>query len=355
MEPVVIIGAGPAGLATAACLKRLGIGFTLLDRTGKPGGSFCRMARSMRLLSPRAYVGLPHWPYSGREEYPGIPDYEGYLQAYAAQFGLRPEEKEVAGVKKVPEGFEVRCQTRADFRCRFLVTATGVFSNPVWPQLPGLTLARVEGGNPFVLHAQDWSGPSLFDGRRVLIIGAGISGVSIAEECARAGQYVLLSRREGRTRLVPPTLLGRDILHWFRPVEFLPRVLFSSICRSGVHPPAYNNGYRRFVANGQIRELPEVTQVAGTVVNFVDGSREEVDVIIAATGYQYETLFLPAEVSRAPGGHPLTKRCESVKWPGLFFLGSPCARKLDSEFLRGIASDAEFVARQIARRLRLRS
>jgi hypothetical protein len=78
-------------------------------------------------------------------------------------------------------------------------------------------------------------------------------------------------------------------------------------------------------------------------------------VIVAATGYRYETPFLPAEVVRAPGGHPLTERCESPDWPGLFFVGAPCARKLDSEFLRGIASDAEFVARQIAQRTRLRS
>src|SRR3974390_2681989 len=105
MEPVVIIGAGPAGLASAACLKRLGIRFTLLDRTGKPGGSFCRMARSMRLLSPRAYVGLPHWPYGGSEEYPSIPNYDGYLQEYAAQFALHLEEKEALGIKKLLERF----------------------------------------------------------------------------------------------------------------------------------------------------------------------------------------------------------------------------------------------------------
>src|SRR5262249_52305422 len=154
------------------------------------------------------------------------------------------------------------------------------------------------------------------------------------EECARAGQYVLVSRRPGHPRLVPPRFLGRDILHWFRPVEFLPRAFFGSLCRSGVHPPAYNNGYRKFAARGAIRELPEITQVARTLVNFVDGSREEVDIIIAATGYGYETSFLPAEVTRAAGGHPLTQRCESVKWSGLFFVGSPCARKIDSEFLR---------------------
>lgn len=310
----------------------------------------------MRLLSPRAYVSLPNWPYPGKEDYPSIPDYERYLQGYASQFDIRLQEKVVVGVKRLPNAFEVHCHAGLAIHGRFVVTATGVFGNPVRPQIPGLTPADSQ-KTPVVIHAHDWVGLERISRKpsRVLVIGAGISGVSIAEECAQAGLQVLVSRRSGRTWLVPPRLLGLDILHWFRPLEFLPRALFGSICRHGVHPPAYNNGYRRFVAKGQIREVPEATQVTGKVVNFLDGSREEVDVIVAATGYRYQTPFLPAEVGRAPGGHPLTERCESPDWPGLFFVGAPCARKLDSEFLRGIASDAEFVARQIAQRTRLMS
>src|SRR6185295_11299059 len=111
------------------------------------------------------------------------------------------------------------------------------------------------------------------------------------------GAQVFVSRR-GRTRLVPPRVLGRDILHWFRPLEFLPRALFRSVCRHGVHPPAYDNGYRALVAAGKISERPEVKQVAGRAVLFADEKREEVDAIIVATGYRYQTPFLPAEVQR---------------------------------------------------------
>ncbi len=354
MQPVVIVGAGPAGLATAACLKRSGIRFALLDRTGAAGGSFRTMPRGMKLLSPRRYVHLPYLPYPGSEDYPGIPEYESYLENYAGHFGLTPERREIAEVRRTPEGFEVRCVSSPALSCRFVVIATGLFSHPVWPEIAGLTPGERGASGPVVLHARDWTGPDSFAGRRVLVIGAGISGVAAAEECARAGVRVLVSRRSGRTRLVRPRWLGLDVLHWFRPLEFLPRSWFGSLCRQGIHAPAYDNGYRAFVAAGKITELPEVKQVQGTTVRCADGTRHDADVIIAATGYRYATPFLPSAVSRAPGGHPLADGGESPDWPGLFFVGAPCARRIDSEFLRGIASDAVEVAGRIGRRFRLR-
>jgi cation diffusion facilitator CzcD-associated flavoprotein CzcO len=107
IEPVVVIGAGPSGLATAASLKRLGIKFALLDRVGEPGGAFHQMNRGMRLLSPRRYVNLPCLPYSGKETYPSMPDYGAYLREYAKHFGILPERHEVAELKRTEDGFEV--------------------------------------------------------------------------------------------------------------------------------------------------------------------------------------------------------------------------------------------------------
>ena len=343
-ESVLIIGAGPAGLATAASLKRLGIKFALLDRSGEAGGAFRQMPRDMRLLSPRPYVNLPHHSYPGKENYPAMPDYENYLKEYAARFQLVPERQEISDLKKTNGGFEVRCVSTQTIQCRFVVVATGMFGNPIWPEIPGLTRQITE---PAVLHAHDWKGANGLRGQRILIIGSGISGVSIAEECANAGAQVLVSRRSGRTRLVPRQLLGVDILHWFRPVEFLPRSFFGRWCERGIHSPAYNCGYRAMVANGKIMELPGVRQIDGRKITFMDGRSEEVDMIVAATGYEYKTPFLPTAIERAQGGHPVARGCESTEWPGLFFVGSPCARRIDSEFLRGIASDAVHVARRI--------
>jgi thioredoxin reductase len=280
-----------------------------------------------------------------------MPDYENYLGAYAQHFGLTPKTAEVSQVTRVSAGFEVQESCGLAVQCRFLIVASGLFDHSVWPEIEGLSIDRGQ-GNPIVMHSRDWSGAKAFSNRRILIIGAGISGVSITEECARAGLQVFVSHRSKRVRLVRPRILGRDILDWFRPVEFLPRALFGSLCRRGVHPPAYDNGYSKLVKNGKITELPEVKKVEGRKVNCVDGSRHAVDVIVAATGYRYAAPFLPPQVRRMPGGHPACRNCESPDWPGLFFVGAPCASGIDSEFLRGIAGDAGRVAKEIRSRIR---
>jgi cation diffusion facilitator CzcD-associated flavoprotein CzcO len=384
MEPVVIIGAGPAGLATAALLKQSGVRFALLDRTGRVGGSFRVMQPNMKLLSPRRYANLPLLAYPGKETYPLMVDYGRYLEKYAANFGLSAEQRDVTGVTRKASGFEIHCSSASAIDCRLVVVATGLFSYPVWPEIEGLQrnalvakshtdcssrgdealtsrmpqphrMMEREMSKPApgstVLHACDWQGAEGFAGRRILIIGAGVSGVGIAEECVKAGLQVMVSRRAGRHSIVHPRLLGLDILHWWRPVERLPRAFFSRLCREGVHPPAYDDGYRAFVASGRIVEVPEVKRVQDGKVECADGGRREVDVIVTATGYSYGAPFLPPEVRRMPGGHPMTRDCESPDWRGLFFVGAPCGRRIDSEFLRGIARDAAFVAQLIKRRL----
>lgn len=306
----------------------------------------------MKLLSPRRFVHLPYSPYVGKETYPSMPDYGNYLREYARRLVIVPERREVAKLKKTEEGFEVFCASARTIQCRFVVVATGIFGNPVWPEIPGLIPQKQITDPPFVLHAQSWNIARVSQGQRVLIVGSGISGVSIAEDCVRAGARVMVSRRSGHTRIVPPRLLGFDILHWFRPVEFLPRSLFGRVCDRGLHAPAYDNGYRAFNAKGQIVELPGIKQIEGRRITFVNGLCGEVDVIVVATGYRYETPFLPDEVGRTSAGHPLANDSESTDWPGLFFVGAPCARRIDSEFLRGIASDAVHVAGRIQSRLR---
>jgi len=354
MDGVLIVGAGPAGLATAACLKNKGVACRIWDRTGAAGGAFRRIYRGMSLLSPRRFVHLPYFPYPGPEEYPGIPKYAEYLEAYAAHHGIRPESAEVTMIRRTHAGFTVERASGAATDCRILVVATGLYDQPHRPRIPGANFDEASPGALRWLHARDWPGPAALAGGRLLVIGSGISGVGIAEECAAAGVRVLVSRRSRRTRLIPPRVLGIDILRFFRPIEFLPRACFGAWCSQGAHAPAYNHGYRGFVRDGRIVELPGVSRVEGRTVVCGDGTRHEVDVVVLATGYRYVTPFLPPEVARMPGGHPAARACESPSWPGLFFVGAPCARRINSEYLRGIASDALWTAERIHQQLRNR-
>jgi hypothetical protein len=84
-----------------------------------------------------------------------------------------------------------------------------------------------------------------------------------------------------------------------------------------------------------------VARIDEDAVIFRDGVRERFDVIVCATGYRHDTPFLAQEARAADA-------CESRLCPGLFLLGSPCARRLNSAFLRGIAADAQAIAQRIA-------
>jgi hypothetical protein len=85
-------------------------------------------------------------------------------------------------------------------------------------------------------------------------------------------------------------------------------------------------------------------------LTFEDGHVAPIDRVIHATGFRFATPFLPPEVRRARAGHVEARHGESVSWPGLFVVGTPCAAHVNSEFLRGIAKDAPQVAERIKER-----
>ena len=282
-----------------------------------------------------------------------IPRYERYLQEYAARFDLSPVEADLIRLTPTAEGFCLESRSGRTVNCQFVVIATGMYSHPVWPDIDGLTAS--EGlQRPTVLHVRDVARRDQFAGQRLLVIGAGISGVGAAEEAAEAGAHVMISRRANRARPISPRLLGVDILHWFRPLERLPRAFFGAICKRGGHAPPYDHGYSALVKRGRIEEVPEVKRIDGSTVHLADGTTRTADVIVAATGYRFATPFLDADECGPAGRHPVVDANEARQCPGLFFVGAPCARHVDSEYLRGIASDAPRVAESIRRRLHAR-
>jgi hypothetical protein len=223
-----------------------------------------------------------------------------------------------------------------------------MWSFPVWPALPGRERCQVP-----VLHARDWRGPAAAGGAgtRLLIIGGGTSAVELAEESAGAALDVTLAVR-GKMRLAPSTLLGRDVHHYIGPLERLPPWLARGYCARRPTLPASDHGFSRLRAAGRVTVRPGLAHLEeGGRATFVDGTSAAFDRIVAATGYRFETPFLPPEVERAPAGQVVARHNESRSWPGLFVVGAPCSNRLDSEFLRGMARDAALVARAIAARL----
>jgi putative flavoprotein involved in K+ transport len=341
-DPVLIIGGGPAGLSAAACLKMAGIPFRLIDRRGVLGGAYNEIRSDLVLNSPRRYSALPGLAPVAGGEYITAGEIRAYLDKYVQHFALSAERREVVSVQREADGFVVRFADGEEARAPFVVVATGMWDNPVRPTIPGLESAPV-------VHAKEWKGPPASG--RVLVIGGATTGIEIAEECARAGLSVVVSTRTG-VQILPQRFLGRDLHDFGRFADALPLWLFTKRCDRRFTLPGTDLGYGDLKKAGKIRERGAVARFEGARAIFEQGEPEELEQVVLATGYAFAMPFLGPEVARATAGHPRTKKNESTTVSGLFFVGTPCAGAIASEFLRGVAVDAPRVAEAIGALLR---
>lgn len=342
-KPVLIIGAGPAGLALARELGELKIGFRVRDAWGTPGGAYLRMYPKMLLSSPAKHNGLPGLALESADEYVSVARYAQYLKTYGEHFGVEVQKGRVAAVCRSEKKFTVACEGEKSIAARVVVVATGKFDYPVWPEIKGLTPDL-----PWALHSRDWKGPEAVRNQKLLIVGCGISGVEIAEECARHGLSVTVSARSGKVKIYSRRFLGRDVHDFAIPFGRWPAKWAGWYCKKLPAYPAFDAGFKAFRRSGQITVRGGVASFAGKTAHFKDGTSEDFDVVVLATGYRPRTPFLPPDVTAGQGWYLPLKDGESSKWPGLFFIGRPCTRDVDSEFLWGIRRDAAVVAKRVA-------
>jgi putative flavoprotein involved in K+ transport len=300
------------------------------------------MYGGIELASPRAIDALPGLPIPGGGPYVTAGEYRVYLERYADHHRIPVTRATVQAVARAGRAFEVRTDggTRT---APAVVVATGLWSFPVMPAIAG------EPAIP-VIHARDWRGPEAHPAERLLVVGGGSSAVEIAEQVARAGRRVRVASRRP-IKLVPRTLLGVDVHYWVAPLARLPTWIDRGRCERPPTLLATDLGFSELCRSGAIAVRPALRAVEGKVARFADGTSEVVDLVVLATGFRHEAPFLPAEVAREPAGHVSARNGESVSWPGLFVLGAPCAVTFESEFLRGVARDAEVVAGRIAARV----
>ncbi len=361
---VLIVGAGPAGLACAASLAARGVSPLLVDRTGVAGGAYARMDPALVMSTPSALVGLPGLPAPRTAPYLTAAAYHAYLEAYADHHRLVPEPAQVTAVARVGRGYRVRLlsETRTssdadpgphrDLDVDAVVLATGMFDWPVRPTLVGLPAdGPADAARPRVVHAAAWRKADARAGQRVLIVGGATSAVEVAEAYARAGADEQLSVRD-RVAISPATVLGRDLTAWVMPLlARLRPALARGFCAGRRAVPAADRGFGAFRRAGRIAVVPAVARFDGRAAILVDDRRLTVDVVILATGYRHPVAPGPADLARDDRGLPRTRDGESRSHPGLFVIGAPCSRRAASQYLYGMARDAPAIAAVIAARL----
>ncbi|MCS7071186.1 MAG: NAD(P)/FAD-dependent oxidoreductase, partial [Anaerolinea sp.] len=189
---VLVIGAGPAGLAAGYYLERAGIDYLIVERTDHIGSTWAGLYPTLRLNTASFVSHLPGQRIPLRY---GIymlgRDFYAYLVNYAHRHPFRIQFRvEVTRVTPRANGWWV--ETSAGSRwypC--VIVASGRFNKPFIPDLPGMSTF-----DGCILHARDYHGPEPFAGQRVLVAGSGPSGTDIAVELQHtAARPVLLSVR----------------------------------------------------------------------------------------------------------------------------------------------------------------
>lgn len=183
----VIVGAGPSGLAVAACLKDQNVPFVIVERANCIASLWQnRTYDRLKLHLPKQLCQLPNLPIPDDfPEYPTKFQFINYLQSYAKHFNISPNFNETVQSAKYDETFGLwRIKTirkksdefvEVEYICRWLVVATGENAEKVVPEFEGL---NDFGGN--VMHACDYKSGQSFSGKKVLVVGCGNSGMEVS-------------------------------------------------------------------------------------------------------------------------------------------------------------------------------
>jgi cation diffusion facilitator CzcD-associated flavoprotein CzcO len=365
----IVIGAGPAGLATAAALKQAGLSAVVVEQAEAVGQSWRRHYDRLHLHTPKRGSGLPGLAMpAAYPRYPSRKEVVAYFETYAAHHGIAPHFG--AKVLRIGKAARWEVETAAGrLTADNVVVATGIASWPYCPDWPGRDTYAGR-----LLHSRDYANPAPFAGSRgVIVVGFGNSAGEIALDLAEAGIPVSLSVR-GAVNVVPRDLFGVPIFAVALLQRRIPyrvadrlnapflRLALGDWSRLGLQRadkgplaqiaedkriPLLDIGTIDAIRRGRIAVRPGIARIAGEEVHFADGSTETPDAIIAATGFRPDLRPLLPDHSDALENDGMPRVCGApTAHAGLFF----CGQRTAPGQLRQISFDAGRIAAAIAAR-----
>lgn len=344
-DHVCVVGGGPAGLALARALTSRGISFDVFERHHDTGGLWDQsnpgspVYDSAHFISSKTQSHFHDFPMpSNYPDYPSHRQILAYMRSFADAYGLRAHIHFNMGVShaaRTDAGWLVETSDGQKRTYGALVCATGTNWHPVMPTYPGTFTGEMR-------HSNSYRSISEFKDKRVLVVGAGNSGVDIACDAAQGAAFAAISMRRGY-HFIPKHIFGvpsdefaasgPHLPMWLtqRVFAWLIRLIHGRPSRFGLKEPDHklfethpilNTQLLHYLAHGDIVPKPDIARFDGKTVHFTDGSADTFDLVLCATGYNWSIPYLdPAQIAWKNGRPDLYMNLFSRTDPALYALG----------------------------------
>jgi dimethylaniline monooxygenase (N-oxide forming) len=347
MKTFAVVGAGPAGLAAMKELKEAGFEVTAFDRSASIGGRWSLTPnrgvwKELCLNTNRQLLSFSdfEWKeayYQGHEKayggvFPHCTEVKQYLEDYAKHFDIMDciqLDTEVLSVEQIndKQGWKIvtqRAGKSMNHEFDYCIICSGIYGKPSNPLKE--VFSSFSGK---VIHSQDFSTSEGYEGKQVLVIGSSISASEISGALVDGGKCKSLvnslRHMPYHVELVnEKTQKPADDLLFNRLPVWLGKVLPDYITTKGLKATVLDlwpdqlthaedgiapdtdirtanicadRHYVQYAKAGKIRVKPcPVASVEGKQVTFEDGTKQDFDVVIMATGYDIDLSFLPSEL-----------------------------------------------------------
>ncbi|KAF3597174.1 hypothetical protein DY000_02024341 [Brassica cretica] len=317
----VIIGAGPSGLATAACLRDEGVPFVVLERAECIASLWQKRTYDrLKLHLPKKVCQLPKMPFP--EDYPEYPtkrQFIDYLESYATRFNINPQFNECvqsARFDKTSGLWRIKTSSSSatsgsemEYICRWLVVATGENAERVVPEIDGLTTKF----NGEVIHSCEYKSGEKYRGKRVLVVGCGNSGMEVSLDLANHNANPSMVVRSS-VHVLPREILGKSsfeismmLMKWLplwlvdKLLLILAWLILGNLTKYGLKrpnmgpmelkvvtgkTPVLDIGAMEKIKSGQVDIVPGIKRFSRNHVELVDGQILDLDAVVLATGYR---------------------------------------------------------------------
>ncbi|XP_042475381.1 probable indole-3-pyruvate monooxygenase YUCCA10 [Macadamia integrifolia] len=372
---VIVVGAGPSGISTSACLNLQSIPHILLEREDIYCPIWTKKSYDrLHLHLAKQFCELPHLPFP--DSYPTyVPRklFVQYLEDYVTQLKVNPVYNrsiesaafDKATGKWLVKANNIKTDEMEEYSSRFLVVATGETTDPFIPEIEGIGSFSGE-----LLHSTKYKTGAPFANKSVLVVGCGNSGMEIAYDLSNFGAKVsivirnpihVVTRWMASMGLTLFKYLSHELVDEL--VLSLSKLWYGDLSKYGIRRPqegpfAMKDKYGKYpvvdvgtigkIKSGEIQVLPGISSVEGGQVIFTDGKFYHFDVILLATGFHRITKKWLKDDDDLLNDDGIAKKSYPNHWKGkngLYCVG--LARK----GLYGAAVDAQNIANDIKKLL----